>query len=41
LELSKDLDVVVADRTSVRMDHGRVVKNILEQMWGKEWENLD
>lgn len=29
-ELRKDIDLVGADRTSVRMDKLRVVKNILE-----------
>ena len=42
-ELRKDLDIVGADRTSVRIDNGGVVKNILESSVGekKNWEKLD
>lgn len=41
-ELRKDIEIAGADRTSVRMDQGKVVKNILESSVGKEeWENLD
>lgn len=34
-ELRKDLDIVGAGRTSVSIDNGRVVKNILESIVGK------
>jgi hypothetical protein len=34
-EPRKDLDLVGADMTSVRMDHGRIAKNNLEPSVGK------